>query len=245
MRGGAAHAPFATRLADVRKRIDEAALRSGRDPADVTLVGAAKHKPAAAVAEAVRAGLGDVGESYVQEAAGKIEQVAALLAADGVRPPRWHLIGHLQRNKARHAARLFDVVQSVDGAALAEALDRRAGIEGRRIDVLVQVNTSGEAQKSGVAPEALPDLVAAIAGLERIRLVGLMAIPAPVDVAEAARPAFAGLRRLRDELRGRPGTQELRELSMGMSADFEVAIEEGATMVRVGTALFGPRDEEG
>jgi len=231
-----------TRLAAVRQRIARAAARAGRSADAVTLVGVSKRQPASAVAEAVRAGLGHCGESFAQEARDKLPEVARLLG-DAARP-RWHFVGRLQRNKARLVAAAFDCVESVDRASLALELDRRAGDAERRLDVLIQVNLSGEPQKGGVEPAALPALLDAAAGLVHLRVSGLMTVPAAAGGAEAARPVFAGLRELRDRLaaEGRP---ELVELSMGMSADFEVAIEEGATLVRVGTAIFGARDPGG
>jgi pyridoxal phosphate enzyme (YggS family) len=229
----------AERLLDVRARIGAAARRCGRDPASVTLVGVAKRQPVDAVVEAVHAGLAHVGESYVQEAAAKLPAVEARLAARGLAPPVWHLVGLLQTNKAATAARLFAVVESVDRIELARALDRRAV---RPLDALVQVNLSREPQKGGAPVEAVASLLTEMAPLGRLRVVGLMTVPAAGDDPEASRPAFAELRRLRDALRGKPGAERLHELSMGMSADFEVAVEEGATIVRVGEALFGPRE---
>lgn len=231
----------AERLAALRARVEAAARRAGRDPADVTLVGVSKRKSAEEVAAAVRAGLRHVGESYVQEAVPKREKVRVLL--EGRDPiPCWHFVGRIQRNKAREVAERFDVVESLDRESLGAELDRRAGRAGRRLDVLIQVNVSGEAQKGGADPEAVEPLLAAAADWPHLRVVGLMAIPAAVSSPEAVRPAFARLRALRDTLAGRPGGEALRELSMGMSADFEAAIAEGATLVRVGTAIFGERD---
>jgi PLP dependent protein len=206
----------------------------------VELVGIAKRKPAAAVAEAVRAGLRRVGESYVQEAIRKLPELEALLAETGAAPPRRHFVGHLQSNKARDAVRLFDVIESVDRLDLALELERRAAAASRSLDALLQVDLAGEPRKGGVAPAELARLFEAVAKLERLRVRGLMAIPPASDDPERSRPWFAKLRELRDALGA--GGAELRELSMGMSADFEIAIEEGATWVRVGTALFGPRE---
>lgn len=230
-------ADFATRLAAVRSRIEAAALRAGRDAREITLVGVSKRMPAERIAEAARAGLACIGENYVQEAR---EKRAAL--ADCPQALRWHLIGNLQRNKARDAVALFDVIETVDRAALAEELDRRAAAAGRTLEILLQVNVSGEPQKAGARPQDVAVLLAACAALPHLRVTGLMTVPEAADDAEATRPAFARLRALRDALRTAPGGQTLRDLSMGMSADFEVAIEEGATLVRVGTALFGPRE---
>lgn len=214
----------AANLAGVRARIAAAAARAGRAPAAVRLIAVAKTKPAALVAAAIAAGVTDIGENYVQEAIAK--RAAAGAGA------RWHLIGHLQRNKAARAVQSFDCIQTLDSAALAAAVARHAAALGRTVPVLIEVNLGGEAGKSGVAPDALPALLAA-ARAASLQVEGLMTVP-PAGEAEAARPYF---RRLR-ELAGRAG---LRELSMGMSDDFEVAIEEGATMVRIGRALFGAR----
>jgi len=222
--------PFpAERLAAVRARIEAAAGRAGRDPATVRLIGASKTVPLGVLAGAVRAGLSDLGENRVQEAEAKAPLLRADLT-DGA-GPTWHLIGHLQSNKARKAIALFDWIHSVDSPRLADALDRIAAESGRTPHVLVEVNTSGEASKEGVLPEDAPALIAHVAGLASLRLAGLMTIG---PLAGDPRPAFRLLRRLRD-------TAGLVELSMGMSGDFEAAIEEGATMVRVGSALFGAR----
>jgi hypothetical protein len=234
-------ADLADRLADARERVASAALRARRDPEDITLVGVAKRKPAELVATAVRAGLRDVGENYVQEAQAKIPIVREMLAASGHEPPRWHFIGQLQRNKAAAVARDFGAVQTLDRERLGSALNRRAEEVGRDLDVLLQVDLSGEEGKGGAVPAALPALLATGRDWPRLRVIGLMAIPAPTDDPEASRPAFARLRELRDALRGQPGGERLAELSMGMSGDFEVAIEEGATIVRIGTAIFGAR----
>jgi pyridoxal phosphate enzyme (YggS family) len=233
----------AERLAAVESRIAAACARAGRSRDEVTLVGVSKRKPATAIVEAVRAGLGDVGENYVQEATAKLAEVRAAL---GDEPhPRFHFIGQLQRNKAGAVAKHFDVVQTLDREALGAALDRRAQAEGRTLEALVQVDVSDEAQKGGVRPDAVAALLDAGRGWASLRITGLMAIPAAASSADAMRPAFAALRDLRDGLAGSPGAEHLAELSMGMSADYEVAIEEGATIIRVGTALFGARPAGG
>jgi len=238
----AALAEIPERVAAVRRRIAAAARRGGRDSAHVTLIGVTKRVGAERVAAAVRAGLRHLGESYVQEARETIPAVTALLASGRPpAPPRWHLVGRLQRNKAREAVALFDAVQSLDRPALARELARRAEAAGRRLPVLLQVDLCGEPQKGGVAPEALEELLELCAALPSLEVQGLMTIPAATDDPEASRPVFARLRQLRDALRLRPAGGGLRHLSMGMSADFEVAVEEGATLVRVGTAIFGPR----
>lgn len=229
---------IAERLASVRSRIDAAARRAGRDPREVTLVGVSKRMPAESIAEAARAGLSCVGENYVQEAREKRAALADCPEAQGL---SWHLIGHLQRNKARDAVALFDVVETIDREEIARELDRRAAAAGRVLEALIQVNVSGEPQKAGARPEELGALVAACAGLPHLQVTGLMTVPEAAASADDARGAFARLRTLRDALRKAPGGSGLAHLSMGMSADFEVAIEEGATLVRVGTALFGPR----
>jgi pyridoxal phosphate enzyme (YggS family) len=183
-----------------------------------------------------------VGESYVQEAVAKLPRVLAQLEAAGTPPPRRHFVGRLQRNKARDAVRWFDVIQSVDRAALAQEIGRRAEAAGRDLDVLLQVNLAGELQKAGAPPEALPELLGVCAAQRRLRVVGLMTLPPASPDPEQSRPFFARLRALSDDLRRSEAGADLVQLSMGMSADFEVAIEEGATLVRVGTALFGPRE---
>jgi len=221
------------RLDEVRGRIAAAAKRAGRDAATVVLVGVVKTVPAERIREAVALGLADLGESRVQEA-------EAHIAVVGRSAARWHMIGHLQRNKAARAVELFDRVHGVDSAELAESLSRRAIAAGRRMPVLVEVNVSGEATKFGAAPDAVVGLLERIAALPGLSLDGLMTVGAPVASAGEARPGFARLRALR-EAGERALGRALPELSMGMSGDFEVAVEEGATMVRVGSALFGER----
>ncbi len=247
------------RVAEVRERIADAARRSGRVAADVTLVGASKRQPLERIIAAVRAGVHHLGENYLQEARDKRAAIEAKLRESDVPLPRWHMIGQLQRNKVRAALSLFDLVETVDRAELASEIDRRvaSAIEAasgdpdraenprRVLDVFAQVNTSGEPQKAGVTPAQLPALLQACAPLEGLRVIGLMTLPAPPreDDPGGGRAPFAQLRELRDHLRDAPGGESLRELSMGMSGDFEIAIEEGATLVRVGTALFGARKE--
>jgi pyridoxal phosphate enzyme (YggS family) len=242
--GSKARDEVAERAAALRARIAAAAQRAGRDPGEVVLVGVAKGQPLDRVEAAVRAGVARLGENYVQEARARQEALAPRLAQAGLAAPSWHFVGRLQRNKAREAVRLFDCIETVDSAPLAAELDRRAAVAGRRLAVLLQVNLSREPQKGGVAPQELPALLAGCAGCPALRVTGLMTVPAASADPEASRPVFAQLRELRDTLlRAVPGREggELRELSMGMSEDFEVAIEEGATIVRIGTALFGPR----
>ncbi len=238
-------ADVAARVAGLRERIAAAAERAGRDPDDVTLVGAAKRQPIERVAAAVAAGVRDLGHNYVQEAREMRSALDARLVelhGEGDAPPvRWHMIGHLQRNKAGAALDCFDTVDAVDSAKLARALDRRAGEAGRTLALGVQVNLTGETQKSGLPESEVPALLEACAELTHVKVVSLMTMPAASDDPEDARPVFARLRSLRDELRAAPGGDALEGLSMGMSGDFEIAVEEGATLVRVGTALFGER----
>ncbi len=227
--------PFSLRdrLAEVRGRLAASAQRSGRAPGEVTLIGVIKTLPTEIVAEAVGLGLTDLGENRVQEAEAHQLGVARHAA-------RWHMIGHLQRNKAGKALSLFDLVHGVDDADVAGTLDRRAEAVSRVLPVLIEVNVSGEASKFGVAPEGLASLADRMRVMPHLELRGLMTVGAPVERAEDARPGFARLRDVRDALAGRIGLP-LAELSMGMSGDFEVAVEEGATLVRVGSAIFGSR----
>ena len=209
----------------VERRIVAACDRADRARHEVTLVAVTKTFPAADVAHALAAGITEVGENKVQETRDKKPDVAS--------SARWHLIGHLQSNKARDAVRLFDVIQTVDSPELAEKIARVAEGMGKRQDVLLQVNVGREAQKSGAEVADVPALAKSVAAIPSLRLTGLMALP-PAGAAEAMRPYFRELRALRDDL-------GLPELSMGMTDDFEVAIEEGATIVRVGRAIFGSR----
>ena len=212
------------RLNAVRERIARAAERAHRDPQTILLLAVTKVFPATVIEEAYALGLREFGENYVQELEGKYGQVHNL---EGV---RFHLIGHLQSNKSGKAAELFDVVQTVDSAKLA----RRLSGVGRSLEVMLEVKLAPEEAKSGAAPEELPELIAAVQALARLRLTGLMTMPPWSDDPEASRPYFRRLRELA-EWHGLP------QLSMGMSGDLEVAIEEGSTCVRVGTALFGKR----
>ncbi|HEX8922085.1 MAG TPA: YggS family pyridoxal phosphate-dependent enzyme [Pyrinomonadaceae bacterium] len=224
------------RLAEVNRRIELSVLQAGRDPAEVKLIAVSKTHPPETIRRAIQAGVRDLGENRVQEADGKISE----LGREGA---RWHLIGHLQANKARRAVALFDVIHSLDSASLARRLDRLCEEVGREeLPVLIQVDLGGEATKSGVSEQDLPELVEAVGTCPRLRLMGLMTLPPFFDDRELARPFFRRLRNLRDALCER-GVFSMGkgELSMGMSHDYEVAIEEGATMVRVGTAIFGER----
>jgi len=223
------------RLDDVRHRIQQAAHRSGRDPSSVTLVCVTKEIAVDMIQQVLALGVTDLGENRVQEAKEKIHILAS-------RPLRWHLIGHLQRNKTKDAVVLFDVIHSVDSIALLDVLEQQAVKQVRRIDVFIQVNVSGETTKFGCRPQDTTSLVTAALQTSHLKFKGLMTIAPYTEDAEAARPHFRQLRRLRDEVvtacRLQPGACSL---SMGMSHDFEVAIEEGADIIRIGTAIFGAR----
>src|SRR5262245_9553827 len=208
-------------------------MRSGRKPESVRLIGVVKTVPPEVVREAVALGLRYLGENRVQEAASKV-------AAVGRDSARWHMIGHVQRNKAARVVELFDCVHGVDHLDTAQALARRATVAGRTLPALIEVNVSGEASKFGVAPRDLEPLLRDVSRLPGLSVQGLMTVGRPVERAEEARPDFAHLRELGERAAAALGIA-LPELSMGMSGDFEVAVEEGATMVRVGTALFGAR----
>jgi PLP dependent protein len=221
-------------VAAVRERIEKAATRAGRRPEEVTLVAVSKTIPPEQIQEAYSAGVRHFGESRTQEWETKAPILASLEAT-------WHLVGHLQRNKAKRAAQLFDRVHAVDSKELAAALDRHARAEGRVLPVMIEVNVARVAGQFGVAPEALADLAGAVLRLPGLALDGLMTVGPPTDEAVEARPTFVALRAWRDRVEREAGVK-LPELSMGMSADFEVAIEEGSTMVRIGRALFGARE---
>jgi pyridoxal phosphate enzyme (YggS family) len=223
------------RLADIRARIARAADRAKRDPASIRLVAVSKTFPADYVRAAVEAGAVDFGENKVQEALAKMDQTSDL-------PLRWHLVGHLQSNKAKKAGARFDVVHSIDDPGLIATVDAAAIGAGRRVELLVQVDLAGEATKHGAREEDLLPIFEAARGSRAARLTGLMILPPEVDDPEQVRPFFRALREVRERLRAR-GVDAglLNELSMGMSHDFEVAIEEGATLIRVGTAIFGTR----
>jgi pyridoxal phosphate enzyme (YggS family) len=226
------------RLKRVRELMEEAAVRAHRPPHDVTLVAVSKTHPAEIIREAISAGVTDLGENRVQEAESKIPEV-------GRHAARWHLIGHLQSNKARRAVELFDVIHSLDSVALAQRLDRMC-VELNRpeLPVMIQVDLGREATKSGVDEAEVLQVVEALKQCERLRLTGLMTLPPYFETAEQVRPFFRKLRELRDEFGSRRAFGDLRgELSMGMTHDYEIAIEEGATIVRVGTAIFGAREK--
>lgn len=225
----------AGRVREVERRIREAAVRAGRPPGAVRLVAATKTVPVARIREGLEAGLFMLGENRVQEA---LEKRAQLEGA----PAEWHLIGQLQRRKVRSIVGLFALIHSVDSVELAREIDRRAGESGLVQPVLLEVNVGGEATKAGFAPDDVARQLPLLGALTHLRIRGLMTIPPPTPEAEQARPYFRGLRELAQRLAEQGvATVSMEELSMGMSHDFEVAIEEGATLVRVGTALFGAR----
>ncbi|HJU53019.1 MAG TPA: YggS family pyridoxal phosphate-dependent enzyme [Pyrinomonadaceae bacterium] len=228
------------RLAMVRRRIERSAREVGRDPAEVRLIAVSKTHPPELLRRAISAGATDLGENRVQEADAKIQEL-------GRGSVCWHLIGHLQANKARRAVQLFDLIHSLDSVALAQRLDRLCEeTERDELPVLIQVDLGDEATKSGVSEDGLNELAETIVACRRLRLKGLMALPPFFEDTEQVRPYFRRLRELRDRLResGSFGAAQ-GELSMGMSHDYEVAIEEGATIVRVGTAIFGERRSRG
>ena len=226
---------IAESVAKIRERIGNACQRSGRKASDVTLLAVAKTFPAERVAEAVACGVTDIGENYVQELLGKKE---ALTDPD----IRWHFIGHLQSNKVKYIAKWIHLIHAVDSIRLAAEIDRRAREAGRTIDVMIEVNSTGEASKFGVPAEGAEELVREMAGLANIRVSGLMTMGLFLPDPEASRPLYRSMARLRDRLaRLGQANVSLTHLSMGMTGDFEVAIEEGATIVRIGTAIFGKR----
>jgi PLP dependent protein len=218
-------------LLRVMERIDSAARRSGRDPSEIKLVAVSKTVEAARIKEAIEAGVSILGENYVQEAKKKIEEIGRSVA--------WHFIGHLQSNKAKYVVYLFDMIHSLDNIPLAEELSRRAEQADRMIKVLIEINLSEEATKFGTDEGEILNLARRILQLSHLSLEGLMTMPPYFDSPEMSRPYYVKLRELKERL-VREGIP-MKELSMGMSNDFEIAIEEGATYVRVGTAIFGPR----
>jgi pyridoxal phosphate enzyme (YggS family) len=218
-------------LLRVRERIEKAARKAGRDPNEIKLVAVSKTVETLRIKEAILAGVTILGENYVQEAQKKIEEIG--------RPVSWHFIGHLQSNKAKYAIRLFDMIHSLDSASLAEELNRRAEQAGRVMKVMIEVNLSKEATKFGTDEEMMLNLAKRIQTLNHLSLEGLMTMPPYFDSPEMSRPYYIALRELKEKM-AKEGIP-MKELSMGMSNDFEIAIEEGATFVRVGTAIFGPR----
>lgn len=225
--------PIGENLDRVRERVASAAARAGREASDITIVAVSKTVPVASIRSGFEAGLRHFGENRVQEWGSKEPQLYDLAAT-------WHLVGHLQSNKARRAAHLFSRVDSVDSVALAQKLDAAVAEEQRKLPVLIEVHLSEEAAKSGVAESELPALGKAISGMSSLELLGLMTVPPYFDDPEQARPYFKKLREWRDDLSRAIG-KSLPILSMGMSHDFELAIEEGATEIRIGTAIFGER----
>jgi pyridoxal phosphate enzyme (YggS family) len=221
-------------LEELKRRLEDAARTAGRDPADIRLVAVTKTVGLEGLKEAVAAGQTLFGENYVQEARGKIASLGPGLT--------WHFIGHLQSNKAKAAVELFDLIHSVDRKSLAQALEQAAARRDKIQNILLQVNLAGEASKSGTAPENAQDLLSEISTMPHLRVLGLMTMPPWFDDPARVRPYFRALRELRDRLRGLQLVEgNLPELSMGMTGDFEVAVAEGATLVRIGTAIFGQR----
>jgi len=229
------YSELTSRLEDVRGRIEAACLRSGRQPESVKIVAVTKSHPPAAVEAAVAVGLEDVGENRVQE----LELKVAVLGRDAA---RWHLIGHLQRNKARKAIEHADLIHSVDSVRLAEKLSEEGVATGRVVRALVQVNVSGEESKGGIEGDGAIDQVARICVLPSLEILGLMTMAPLTDDLDRIRSVFAATRKLSEAAMSLPG-YEARYLSMGMSGDFEVAVEEGSTLVRLGTVLFGERSQ--
>lgn len=225
---------IAENLKHLTQRIEAACARSGRDPKEITIVAVTKTKPVEQIVEALEAGITHFGENRVQEASAKIPLIKV--------PVTWHLVGTLQTNKVKKALELFHIIESVDSLHLAQELARRAEQLNKTVPVLIEVNTSQEPTKHGVLPADLFDLIAAVQKLPRLKLEGLMTIGPgwAVNDPEASRPCFELLARLRQEAQQKFGIA-LPHLSMGMSSDFEVGIEAGATLIRIGTALFGPR----
>jgi len=225
---------IADNLARVKERMGEAAIRSGRAPDSVNIVGVTKTVDVDRIKEAVSAGLLILGENYVQEARDKIKEFGTRVS--------WHFVGRLQTNKAKYAVKLFDMIQTVDSIKLAQELNRRAQPLGRIVPIIIQVNLASEVSKGGVQPAECLSLIKQVSALKNLQIRGLMTMPPFFDQPERARPFFAQLRELSQEIAEAqvPGV-EMNELSMGMSGDFETAIEEGATLIRVGTAIFGKR----
>lgn len=223
--------------AEVKKRVDEAAVRSGRDPKDVKLIAVTKTHPASEINEAIAAGAADIGENRVQEVLEKYEDVS---------PVRWHLIGHLQTNKVRQIIDKVVMIHSVDSLKLAREIDKRAAAAGIRMDILIEINSAMEETKSGIPAEDLRQLVTDItAECGSVRVCGIMCIPPIAAEPEDSRPYFREAAAIFEDMKGWKLPAERfapTELSMGMSGDFEVAVEEGATMVRVGSSIFGPRN---
>ncbi|MHB1001261.1 MAG: YggS family pyridoxal phosphate-dependent enzyme [Armatimonadota bacterium] len=220
---------IADNLKVVRERIAASASRANTDPAKITLIAVTKTVDSAAIKEAISAGVTDIGENYVQDALGKFEEIGHAV--------RWHMIGHLQTNKARQAVPAFDLIQSVDSVSLASEIGKRSIAAGKVMQVLIEVNISGEASKFGVEPHETLALCDAVSGVQGVELAGLMGIAPFTDDQSEIRRSFANLRELWEKL----PKENAKWLSMGMTSDFEIAIEEGSNMVRIGTAIFGAR----
>ena len=225
---------IADNLTIIEERIANAASKAGRNAQDIKLIAVSKTVDAERIKQAIEAGATILGENYIQEARNKIKEIG--------QGARWDFIGHLQSNKAKYAVDLFEMIHSVDRLSLAQEINRVAEKKGKKVRILVQVNISGEETKSGINPQKVRTLIGEIASMSNLSLEGLMTMPPYFDDPEKARPYFTALRELRDTiLKESIGDIILQELSMGMSGDFEVAIEEGSTMVRIGTAIFGER----
>jgi pyridoxal phosphate enzyme (YggS family) len=230
-------AEIAAQYRKLMSRIAEAAEKSGRLPSAVKMLAASKSQTSESIRAALAAGLSLIGENYVQEAQEKKKIIAETA--------EWHMIGHLQRNKVKTAVELFDMIETVDSLALARALDQEGKKRGKVVRTLIEINQAGENSKSGIAPQELAPLLAGVANLQHIVVEGLMTVPPMQDDPEGARRYFRALRQLGESFRDfAAGNIRMKELSMGMSDDFVVAIEEGATIVRIGTALFGPRQKQ-
>jgi hypothetical protein len=228
------HSTVRTNIDRIRENIVETAIKCGRNPSDIRLMAVSKTVDDDRLAEAIKAGVDMIGENYVQEAKRKIEKMG--------RNAEWHMIGHLQTNKAKYAVRLFDMIQSVDRRELAIELDRRSFALGKIMKILIEINMSGEKTKSGVSRNDVITLVQEVALLKNLSIQGLMTVPPWFDDPQEARPYFASLRELKDKIaHKRIPNVGMKELSMGMSADYQVAIEEGATIGRIGRSIFGER----
>lgn len=225
---------IAENLSRIKERMAEASIRSGREPSSVKLVGVTKTVDLDRIKEAVSAGLQILGENYVQEARDKIKELKDRVS--------WHFVGRLQTNKAKYAVKLFDMIQTVDSFRLAQELNRRAQPLGRTVPIIIQVNLASEVSKGGVEPSECLSLIRQVSMLENLQIRGLMTMPPFFDQPERARPYFAQLREMSQKIAdAQVAGVEMNELSMGMSGDFEAAIQEGATLIRVGTAIFGER----
>jgi pyridoxal phosphate enzyme (YggS family) len=228
---------IAENVRKIKERIDFACRKAGREPGSVMLIAVSKTFPADRVMEAVECGVTDFGENYIQELLGKRKAIGDI-------PLQWHFVGHLQTNKVKFIGDWIHLIHSVDSLSLAKEVDKRAGVAGRKIQILVEVNTTGEVSKFGKRPEETLEFVRQLAGLEHIEIVGLMTIGPFLPDPEGSRPMFKTLRSLNTQLANlNQRNVNPIHLSMGMSGDFEVAIEEGATMVRIGTAIFGRRQK--